>query len=137
MNGHRLAVAGSIAAVVAAVLAGLWSIGSPSEQRLRRLDERRVSDLTQLSQAVHWYHTERRALPAAASDLVNGNRLSRLPVDPSTEEPYEYRVTGERQFELCAVFARSSRSEYADDFWYHDAGQRCYTFDVPESPVRP
>ena len=73
MNGHRLAVAGSIAAVVAAVVAGLWSIGPPSEQRLRRLDERRVSDLTQLSQAVHWYHTERRALPAGRASHIEGD----------------------------------------------------------------
>jgi hypothetical protein len=135
MNGHRLAVVGSITVVIAAVAAGLWSIGSPGEQRLRRLDERRISDLTQLSQAVLWYHTERRALPAATSDLVNGRRLSRLPLDPSTDEPYEYRVTGERQFELCAVFARSSRPEDAKDFWYHETGRRCYEFDVPDFPA--
>lgn len=135
MNGHRLAVVGSIAAVVAAVVAGLWSIGSPGEQRLRRFDERRVSDLTQLSQAVYRYHGDQHALPGNASDLVNGRRLSRLPLDPSTEEPYEYRVNGERQFELCAVFDRSSRSEEAKDFWYHGAGRRCYEFDVPDAPA--
>jgi hypothetical protein len=139
MNIHRLAVVGSITAVVAAVAAGLWSIGSPGEQRLRRLDERRVSDLIQLSQAIYRHHNERHALPSAASDVVNGSLrgLSRLPLDPSTEEPYEYRVTGERKFELCAVFSGASRSVDANDFWYHDAGRRCYEFDVPESPSRP
>jgi hypothetical protein len=137
MNGHRLAVAGSIAAVVAAVAAGLWVIGSPGEQRLRRLDERRASDLVQLSQAVIWHHNERRALPASAAELVDGRRLSRLPLDPATDEPYEYRVTGERKFELCAAFARASRAEDANDFWYHEAGRRCYEFDVPETAVRP
>ena len=135
MNIHRVAVIGSIAVVVAAVIAGLWLIGSPADQRQQRLDERRVSDLEQLSQAVYRHRNERRALPASTSELVNGRRLSRLPFDPSTEEPYEYRVTGERQFELCAVFARPSRPEDAKDFWQHGAGRHCYEFDVPEPPA--
>ena len=135
MNIHRVALIGTIAVVVAAVVAGLWSIGSPGEQRLRRFDARRVSDLIQLSQAVYRHHDERHALPANASDLVNGRRLSRLPLDPSTEKPYEYRANGERKFELCAVFDRSSGPEQANDFWYHDAGRRCYEFDVPYAPA--
>jgi hypothetical protein len=137
MNGHRLAAIFSIAAVVAAVAAGLWSIGSPSEQRLRRLDERRVADLTQLSQTVYWHQDQRDALPSSAAELVDGRRLSRLPLDPSTEEPYEYRVTGERKFEVCAVFDRASPPEDAKDFWYHDAGRRCFEFDVPDAPDGP
>ena len=135
MNGHRLAVVVSIVAVVVAVAAGLWVIGSPGEQRLRRLDERRRSDLLELSQAVNWHHSERRALPTSTVELVDGRRLSRLPTDPSTDDPYEYHVTGERKFELCAVFARPSRSEDADDFWYHAAGRHCYEFDAPDLPA--
>ena len=135
MNIHRVALIGSIAVVVGAVIAGLWLIGSPTEQRQQRLDARRVSDLVQLSQAVYRHRNERRALPGSTSDLVDGRRLSRLPSDPSTEEPYEYRVTGERQFELCAVFARPSRSEDAQDFWHHEAGRHCYEFDVPDPPA--
>jgi hypothetical protein len=137
MNAHRLALIFSITAVVAAVAAGLWSIGSPSEQRLRRLDERRVADLTQLSQAVYWHQDQRHALPAGAAELVDGRRLSRLPLDPSTEEPYEYRVTGELKFEVCAVFDRASPSEDAKDFWYHDVGRRCFEFNVPDAPDGP
>jgi hypothetical protein len=137
MNGHRLAGVLGIAAVVAVVAAALWSIGSPSEQRLRRFDERRVMDVTQLSQTVYWHHNEYHALPASAAELVNGRRLTRLPLDPSTEEPYEYRVTGERKFEVCAVFDRASPPEDAKDFWYHDVGRRCFEFDVPEPTDRP
>jgi hypothetical protein len=83
------------------------------------------------------HHDERRGLPAGTAELVDGRGLSRLPTDPATDEPYEYRVTGERNFELCAVFARASRSEDADDFWYHAADRHCYEFDVPDNPVRP
>ena len=68
MNIHRVAVIGSIAVVVAAVIAGLWLIGSPADQRQQRLDERRVSDLEQLSQAVYRHRNERRALPASRGE---------------------------------------------------------------------
>ena len=134
MNIHRVAFIGSIAVVVAAVIAGLWLIGSPGEQRQQRFDARRVSDLVQLSQALYRHRNERRVLPASIAEVVDGRMLSRLPSDPATEESYEYRVTGERQFQLCAVFARSSRSEDATDFWRHEAGRHCYEFDVPDPP---
>jgi hypothetical protein len=135
VNIQRIAVVVSIAVVAAAVAAGLWSIGSPGEQRLRRLDERRVADLSRLSQAAYWHRNQRRMLPATAAELVDGRRLSRLPQDPATHEQYEYRATAERQFELCAIFDRASRPGDAQDFWYHEAGRHCYTFDVPDTPA--
>jgi hypothetical protein len=135
MNGNRLAVAGSIAAVVAAVAAGLWVIGSPAEQRLLRFDERRDADLRELAQAVNRHQSEERALPASTAELVDGRRLSHVPLDPATGEPYEYRVTGEREFELCAVFARASRAADVKDFWDHEAGRHCFELEVPEAPA--
>ena len=132
MNVQRLAVVGSMAVVVAAVIAGLWFTGSPAEQRRLRLDEQRVNELSQLSSAVQRRWDRERRLPDRADDLVDGQFLTRLPTDPSTREPYEYRVTGARQFEVCATFNRQSRPELAGDFWFHEAGYRCFTFDVTE-----
>jgi len=48
------ALAGS-AAVAAAVIAGLYVIGAPSEERALRLDERRLTDLMRLTAAVDAY----------------------------------------------------------------------------------
>jgi hypothetical protein len=132
MSVERVAVVGSIVAVVAAVIAGLLVMGSPGEQRLLRLDDQRVMDLRQLSFAAENRWTEARGLPATASELVDGRYLSRLPVDPVSGEPYAYRVTGPRQFELCAEFARPSRPALEDDFWFHEAGPACFSFDVAE-----
>jgi hypothetical protein len=134
MSIQRVAAVGSIVAVVVAIVAALMLIGSPAEQRLRRLDEGRVNDLRALSRAVYFQWNERQVLAASAADLVDGRSLTRLPVDRSSDEPYEYRVTGPRAFELCAVFARPSRPQDAHDFWYHDAGRRCFEFDVTENP---
>jgi hypothetical protein len=132
MNVQRVAVVGSLAVVVAAAVAGLWIGGSPAEQRWLRLDEQRVFELTQLANAAErrWDREER--LPDGADDLVDGQFLTRLPTDPTTREPYEYRVAGPRQFEVCATFNRPSRPEDDGDFWYHEAGRRCFTFDVTE-----
>jgi hypothetical protein len=133
MNTSRLATGVSVVAVAAAVVAGLTVIGSPAEQRLLRLDERRVLDLRRLAQVVSSHWNARQALPLNAADLVDGRSLTRVPLDPSSDEPYEYRVSGQSQFELCAVFDRPSRLEDAADFWYHDAGRRCFEFDVTQA----
>jgi hypothetical protein len=132
MNVQRLALIGSVAAVVAAVVVGLFIIGSPAEQRLLRLDERRVADLAQLSSRAEFQWSQEQRLAASAAELVDGQFLTRLPTDPATREPYEYRVTGPRQFEVCATFDRPSRPDLAGDFWFHDAGHRCFVFDVTE-----
>jgi hypothetical protein len=132
MNVQRVALAGCLAVVVAAVVAGLWLGGSPAEQRWLRLDEQRVFELTQLANAAERRWDREQRLVDTAAGLVDGQILTRLPTDPTTREPYEYRVTGPRQFEVCATFDRSSRPELAGDFWFHEAGYRCFTFDVTE-----
>ena len=121
MNVQRIAVIGSIAAVAAAVAAGLLITGSPAEQRLRRADEQRVAELRQLASTAEFRWNREQRLPSVD-----------LPTDPATGEPYDYRVTGPRQFEVCATFDRPSRSELAGDFWSHEAGRRCFQFNVTD-----
>jgi hypothetical protein len=132
MNVQRIAVVGSIAAVAAAVVAGLVIAGSPAEQRLLRLDERRVSELQELARRAEDRWESDGRLPDTAGELVDGQFLTRLPTDPATSEAYEYRITGPRQFEVCATFDRASRPDLAGDFWFHEAGPRCFAFDLTE-----
>jgi len=136
MSVQRLAATGSSVVVVAAIIAGLWIIGSPAEQRLLRLDEQRANDLRQLSSAAEFRWSRDDRLASAAPELVDGRYLSRLPTDPGTGEPYEYRVTSERSFEVCASFDRPSRSELVGDFWFHESGRQCFGFDVTEDNDR-
>lgn len=131
MSMNRIAAWASLVAVGAAVAAGLWLAGSPAEQRLLRLDDQRVADLGRLVRLLNlrWQATE--SLPAALDGLVDGQRLSRIPLDPETDAPYEYRTTGPGSYELCAVFSTPSRAEAAGSFWSHGAGRQCFAFDVP------
>lgn len=82
--------------------------------------------------AENQWNREQR-LADAAGELVDGQFYTRVPTDPVTREPYEYRITGPRRFEVCATFDRPSRPELAGDFWFHEAGRRCFSFDVTDS----
>ena len=134
MNVQRAAAVGSIAVVVAAVAAGLFLTGSPAEQRLRRFDERRVRDLQQLSNAASMRWDQQQRLADEVAELADGRYLTRVPIDPVSAQPYEYRVTDAQQFEVCAVFDRPSPPPESGDFWFHDTGRRCFTFDVTQPP---
>jgi hypothetical protein len=119
--------------VAAAVATGLATIGNPSEQRLVRLDELRVMDLRALAADVYRYRDKRQELPARAEDLVDGQLTTRLPLDPESRQPYDYRLIDSGHYELCATFSRRSR-EPSNDFWFHDAGRRCFSLDAGQNP---
>jgi hypothetical protein len=126
MNITRLLRIVSTAIVIIAVLAGLYLSGSPGEQRLLRLDERRVSDLLQLSYTISTYWDESARLPAGLSDLVDGQRLSSVPEDPQSGTVYSYETVDTDSYRLCAEFARGSSQPITGDFWEHPAGPHCF-----------
>ena len=122
--------------VVIAVLGGLYVSGSPGEQRLLRLDERRIADLVQLSAAISAYWQQSGRLPAALPVLVDGQRLRSLPTDPQTEVVYSYEPADMNTYQLCAEFARVAQQTMSEDFWAHPAGTHCFELEVgPEREV--
>src|SRR5262245_44526375 len=132
MRTQRVAAWTSALVVAAAVVTGLTIIGKPSEQRLFRLDERRVMDLRTHSYAVHRYRGQRQRLPERAEDVIDGQITTRLPLDPESQQPYDYRMTDAAHYELCATFSRRSR-DASNDFWFHDAGRRCFSLDADQN----
>lgn len=132
-NGRVMAVVlGSI--VVIAVGVGLWVAGSPAEARLERLDQRRVNDLRTADGAIDRYWRERARLPLALDSLpstfADGHGLK----DPTTELPYEYQISGDSSYTLCATFDRASQPEgryAADPVWVHPAGHHCFSRIAP------
>ena len=132
MSSQRVIAGAVIAAVAAAVAAGLVCTGSPARQRELRFDERRVADLNRLNWAITSYWQEEGELPARLEALVDGRNLDVLPLDPARGEPYEYVATAPTAYELCAVFSFPSRDVGPNDFWFHDAERRCFAFDAPD-----
>lgn len=130
-SGRPIALALS-AVVLVAVGAGLYLVGSPAKARLHALDDRRASDLREASHQVSAYWQARAALPPTLDSLspIAGDSLAYR--DPATGTPYEYRVTGDSTYDLCAVFTYPSEGGYGVDPWRHPAGKHCFQRHVKE-----
>ena len=133
-NSRHIVIGSVIAVVIAAVVGGLLLLGSPAEERLLRLDIRRVNDLKLISRGIDAYWTQNKRLPVSLDELLQ-QPLPKLNLsdksfrDPTTEQVYEYHTVGENTYELCATFQRDSARESQEqnrDFWSHGAGRQCF-----------
>ncbi len=115
--------------VVAAVVQGLFMIGPIDEQRSRKFDERRLSDLRRIASSVEFYHRNHKELPENLDTLAKqpGSHVSL--VDPESGKPYTYRRLSPETYELCATFALESDESTALR-WSHKAGRACFRLSV-------
>jgi len=128
--GRSIAIALSL--VVALVVGiGLYVSGSPATARQEMLDGRRVRDLRDAKTEIYSYWHRYHALPAAIDSISPVPADSAGHRDPVTGTPYEYRVTSDSTYELCAVFALPSPAE-ADVDWRHPAGRHCFPVTLKE-----
>ena len=128
-----------IVTIIISVGYGLYLVGSPAKQRQVRFDERRISDLQNISYAVNLYWQNSNNLPENLQLLLNSdfyyiNSLS----DPKTQELYEYRILEERKYELCANFEtessfsreRSVPVPISQEKWDYKIGRNCFQREV-------
>ncbi len=138
--------------VLAAIIGGLFIVGSPTAQREQLADNRRIQDLLYIQSSVvsFWQHKE--VLPQTLEEVEDPLIGFVTPTDPETKEEYEYYVRGPLTFELCATFARedtSSSPSYREPLfgvvgnnqngiWNHGAGRTCFerTIDPELFPKR-
>ena len=116
-----------------------------AQMRLVRLDAQKVTDLRDIQSLVANYWQERRVLPASLADLNGSIGEFSVPSDPQTGASYEYRITGNLSFELCADFNTAFQSYNPEenlpqsvppgistltvqqtDLWHHGAGRSCF-----------
>ena len=128
MTASRWVASVALLTVVGGVLAGLYLSGSPSEQRLLRLDEKRSNDLSQLARSISYYRQKHDQMPESLEDLVDGQMLNSLPLDPVTGAAYLLQLTEGDSYRLCANFARPSVQMGERQFWAHPSGLHCFTF---------
>jgi hypothetical protein len=128
MIGTRLLVGALTVVVVAVVLTGVVMLGPPSEQRARRLDQRRVLELQGLGRSIDGYRKMKGRLPGALADISReSGAAGSVPADPITGVAYIYRVVDPDRYEICAIFDRASDRQFAGDLWAHSAGLHCFT----------
>jgi hypothetical protein len=130
--------------VVASVVYALFLSGSPGTQRALQFDQRRVSDLQQISYAIDEYWTRNQALPETLEKLQDSRYyFVQSLTDPETGKPYEYQISGEKTYELCAVFALSSADDrqllrFSPKVWEHEAGRVCFSLEIqPRLEIQP
>ena len=131
--GRRALLVVVSAVVAAAVVAGFLVLGSPRDERGRRLDEVRVSDLMGLRSAVAGHFDRTGRLPASLAALDPGVPKPYATADPAGGGPYGYAVVDDSTFELCATFDHEREAEEARftyDPWFHGPGRQCYRFRI-------
>lgn len=125
---------------IVSIGAGFLIIGSPTDQRNRRFDMQRVSDLQMLQGQVLNYWTQKAEIPVKLGDLQDSISGFIVPVDPETGADYEYRTIEKLKFELCATFKTVGPDSYNqpksliyapnDPYsqnWAHQAERNCFT----------
>lgn len=134
---------GALAFALASVVAGFFIVGTPWEARLYRYDDEKVGNLQAIQSQIIYYWQSKQALPQELDELNDSISGFMVPTDPQTSAGYEYRVTGDHSFALCATFnAQAQGTAYrtgnlsrpvapvgkgvAPDNWYHEAGSYCY-----------
>lgn len=136
-DGLSKAVAGITSAVVLVVVAGsFFIIGSAQSERLHRIDDQRINDLSLIQTQVLFRWQSTQTLPDMLEELEDPLSGVSIPQDPVTGEEYEYRPTGVLSFELCATFAKETRADVStvrtpppfpsNDSWWHGAGRTCF-----------
>jgi len=143
-SGMRIFVFGVLAIVALSIIFGFYVAGSPQSERVRRIDMDRANDLSTIQYQVIEYWRAKNKLPAVQNDLIDGINVASLPVDPVTGEAYEYRVKGERTFELCAVFQSDNAQDRVEtslgdpygEYFAHGIGRTCFerTIDPDRFP---
>lgn len=120
--------------VLAAIVAGFLVIGSPTQIRLRRVDQMRVRDLTAIANHVAAYRKTHETLPQSLSGLVPSSpNYVVTPRNDPLGVPYEYSVTKKDSYELCAEFNEAaedtSNSAYETVFSKHSKGRQCFALE--------
>ena len=126
--------------VLTSVVAGFFIIGTPADQRAKRFDEQRISDLQMLQSQIVSFWIRKQSLPQELDDLQDSISGFFVPKDPQADAPYGYKVIDPLSFELCATFKTSSKdfgksrgvkpAYLYDSFqqnWDYEPGETCFT----------
>jgi len=134
----KLAAWISSGVILASIVAGFFIVGSPAKQRQIRFDQQRVEDLQVIQSQVLNFWQQKAALPDQLAELEDDISGWQAPLDPETDEPYEYQALGDLDFKLCAYFSTQSKVQnmspkerfsprgFSGNF-EHGIGRECFT----------
>lgn len=127
--------------VGAAVIAGFFVVGSPSEERARRFDDQRIQHLQFIQSQIGEFYRAKERLPQNLGELNDAFRGIVIPQDPEHRVAYEYTSQNKQTFSLCAKFNRESLGQdftsvkpvpaefsgpFGTETWEHGTGKVCF-----------
>lgn len=162
-TARKIFIYSIITIIVLAVAAGFFIVGSPHEERLRRFDDQRVSDLQTIQGQIIYYWQNKEKLPATLNDLKDTISGFNPAKDPQTGEEYGYKIKEDLspsgrspaggEFSLCANFSLPSLEggkpsvelptyppQYrpsGDSNWTHGSGYVCFERKIDPELYRP
>jgi len=142
----RIAAGTAAGIVLASLIAGFFIVGSPTTQRARRFDEQRVEHLQTIQSQIINYWMLKQKLPDSLGALTDSISGFSAPLDPETNQSYEYQTRNKLIFELCGTFRFATAIQHGqekslsvpiapygpygdarNESWNHGAGRACFS----------
>ncbi|MFH0857769.1 MAG: DUF5671 domain-containing protein [Candidatus Magasanikbacteria bacterium] len=131
--------------VLGSIITGFFIVGTPLEQRKRKMDDQRIQDLQTVQGQIVDYWVRKETLPNNLEALQDNISGFVVPTDPDTKQHYEYIIGDKLEFELCADFSTSDKDfpqrgkemvPYTSSYgsfqknWDHEAGRICFSRSI-------
>jgi TRAP-type C4-dicarboxylate transport system permease small subunit len=137
----------ALVVVVASLIISFFFVESPAQARNRKHDQTLAGNFDQIDSSLNSYYSENKKLPGSLSVLVNEKRYltDSATKDPANGTPIEYKVLGDKKYQLCATFAASNvgvnpNVDYTVTRWAHKEGKQCLEqqiFQADNTPAKP
>lgn len=125
----------SVVIIIASFIGAFFLIDSPTQTRSKAYDQTKINDIQNIKYAIDSYYIENDKLPESLASLTQDQPFINI-ADPKTNEEYEYSVTSERSYEICAVFETSNKDQIGKrtnepfNVYAYDQGRNCFTEKV-------
>ena len=138
----------SLVVIIISFIGTLFIMESPMEAKRKAFDRTRANDLQTIKYTIDDYYREYQKLPASLEELKNTR--SATINDPKASRIYEYQITGQNAYRLCAEFDTDNKTIGEKDAEYymmggeflHSAGRNCFdrqvslTYkEIPDQPT--
>lgn len=134
-----------IAVAAASVVGAFFLIGTPQDERLRRLDSQRVDVLHESARVIEQYYAENEMLPENYDTVRNMLTPYTRDLLEKNNIEIEYTPADTYEYTLCTTFDKASSEvqryprlepiyqEQVPYDWSHDAGRVCFDRTIPRA----
>lgn len=136
---------GALIIIIATFVSALLIVESPQQARDHKLDNAILEDFNIIADGLNNYYDKNQKLPATLEELesevlfVTEENFK----DLETNQVYEYKVIGDGEYQLCAIFRTSNvdGQDVNDRFyprggWPHEAGKQCIGQNIDKNFIK-